>query len=289
MLPIQTSLIIGIALKLRENWRKEVEPLPAPLRYAGFTLIELSIVLVIIGLIVGGVLVGQDLIEAAKLRSQLSQIESYNTAANTFRIKYSGLPGDLRNAAALGFQARTVANIGNGDRFINASTSMPNSMIFERVLFWRDLTEAQLIDGNFIYATGTTVGNPADGLTMPQDEIQRYIPKSKVNDNAYVAIAGQAFSNLQAPNQFIVSKVLHFQRTGLFVLDNTTLSPLQIKSLDTKIDDGLPTQGRVKAVRISIFTIDDGSQGDCVDNLVTPPVYKTSSEYVCNASIKATF
>jgi prepilin-type N-terminal cleavage/methylation domain-containing protein len=62
---------------------------------AGFTLIELSIVLVIIGLVVGGVLVGRDLICAAELRAQISQIEKYNTAVNTFYGKYGGLPGPL--------------------------------------------------------------------------------------------------------------------------------------------------------------------------------------------------
>ena len=53
-----------------------------------FTLIEMSIVLVIIGLIVGGVLVGQDLIRAAYVRAQVSQIEKFNTALNTFYGKY---------------------------------------------------------------------------------------------------------------------------------------------------------------------------------------------------------
>ena len=62
----------------------------------GFTLIELSIVLVIIGLIVGGVLVGQDLIKAAEIRATVSQVEGYNSAVNTFRLKYNGLPGDRR-------------------------------------------------------------------------------------------------------------------------------------------------------------------------------------------------
>ncbi len=53
----------------------------------GFTLIELSIVLVIIGLIVGGVLVGQDLIKAAETRATVGQVEKYNAAVNTFRTK----------------------------------------------------------------------------------------------------------------------------------------------------------------------------------------------------------
>src|SRR5580693_9186033 len=65
---------------------------------AGFTLIELSIVLVIIGLIIGGVLVGQDLINAAQARAIITDIERFNTAANTFESKYGCLPGDCVNA-----------------------------------------------------------------------------------------------------------------------------------------------------------------------------------------------
>ena len=72
---------------------------------AGFTLIEMSIVLVIIGLITGGVLVGRDLIEAAKIRAQITQVERFKTAVQTFRTKYNGLPGDLdsTDASAFGF------------------------------------------------------------------------------------------------------------------------------------------------------------------------------------------
>src|ERR1019366_6843373 len=65
---------------------------------AGFTLIEMSIVLVIIGLIVGSVLVGRDLIRAAELRSVISEVEKYKTAVMTFKGKYDCLPGDCANA-----------------------------------------------------------------------------------------------------------------------------------------------------------------------------------------------
>src|SRR3954471_15989161 len=79
------------------------------LKQVGFTLIELSIVLVIIGLVVGGVLVGQDLIKAAQIRSAVSKIEKYNTAVHTFRTKYNALPGDIPNAASYGFAPRSGA------------------------------------------------------------------------------------------------------------------------------------------------------------------------------------
>jgi len=77
-------------------------------RQLAFTLIELSIVLVIIGLVIGGVLVGQDLIGSAKNRAYVSQLVSYNSAVNTFKIKYNCLPGDCANATDYGFT-------GNGD------------------------------------------------------------------------------------------------------------------------------------------------------------------------------
>ena len=69
----------------------------------GFTLIELSIVLVIIGLIVGGVLVGQDLIRASEVRATITQIEKYNTAVNTFHAKFNAIPGDMSLVIATQF------------------------------------------------------------------------------------------------------------------------------------------------------------------------------------------
>ena len=85
-------------------------------RNAGFTLIELSIVLVIIGLVVGSVLVGQDLIKAAQVRATISQIEKYNTTANTFYGKVGSLPGDLNSVTAtqFGFNPRGSFG-GEGD------------------------------------------------------------------------------------------------------------------------------------------------------------------------------
>src|ERR1700730_14283222 len=63
-----------------------------------FTLIELSVVLVISGLIVGGVLVGKELIDQATARKVISDIEKFKTAVYTFEGKYNCLPGDCANA-----------------------------------------------------------------------------------------------------------------------------------------------------------------------------------------------
>ncbi len=89
----------------------------------GFTLIELSVVLVIIGLLIGGVLVGRDLIESGKIRAQLKQLEDMEGQINTFRIKYNCLPGDCAKATtivATSYNGNTI-NDGNGDGIIRST------------------------------------------------------------------------------------------------------------------------------------------------------------------------
>lgn len=88
----------------------------------GFTLIELSVVLVIIGLIIGGVMSGKVLIESANIRAQLTQISDIETQINTFRTKYNCMPGDCPNATSFlgtSYNGNTVRD-GDGDGFIRS-------------------------------------------------------------------------------------------------------------------------------------------------------------------------
>lgn len=64
----------------------------------GFTLLELSIVLVVVGLVIGGITVGQSLIRSAELNSVIRDVNKYRVAINSFKLKYNSLPGDMDNA-----------------------------------------------------------------------------------------------------------------------------------------------------------------------------------------------
>jgi prepilin-type N-terminal cleavage/methylation domain-containing protein len=198
---------------------------------SGFTLVELSIVLVIIGLIVGGVLVGQDMIRAAEIRATVSQIEKYNAAANTFRDKYNGYPGDLLNATNFAFVTRAGTDShGDGDGVLEGCYGMVGPMPYalgcETALFWRDLTTANLIGGAFTTATDAVVDS-----AMPGFNLADYEPTAKLGRGNYIAVLSE-----NGLNQFHISNVVVIN--GGVVSTSSGLSPQQAFNIDQKIDDG---------------------------------------------------
>lgn len=193
---LRCSLLKGTALKLRENWRREAQSSPAAIRYAGFTMIELSIVLVIIGLLIGGVVVGRDLIEIAKARALMNQMQGYEAAYNTFRVKYNCLPGDCIKATILG-----LGDAGNGDKYVGSTTTANSTgrgcatysgwdcvttraLAAGRIYFpwfeiqdvWVHLSRAELIAGKF--EPITEVNNPGGPSYTTSPEVENFFPKS---------------------------------------------------------------------------------------------------------------
>ena len=67
-------------------------------RKKGFSLIELSVVLVILGLLIATVTVGKDLIRSAAMRAVITQITDLQTQLGAFLLRYNALPGDITNA-----------------------------------------------------------------------------------------------------------------------------------------------------------------------------------------------
>lgn len=232
----------------------------------GFTLIEMSIVLVIIGLIVGGVLVGQDLIRAAGVRAQITQIEKFNTAANTFYGKYGYLPGDIpaAPAAQFGFAARGThggQGDGNGELEGNpTNASYGYSGIVqsdgETAMFWVDLSQAGLIQQTFNTATccGTDGNANITGMGL-----NAYLPQAAIGGSNYVVVAGGSGGNygymnfaMAGPNYFLVEAV---SVLGDGFVGSVTSSPgltvAQAYQIDTKIDDGFPMSGNVLTLWLS--------------------------------------
>lgn len=101
---------------------------------SGFTLVELSVVLVVLGLIVGGVLVGGDLIAISKARSVMSQVAEIDAAVSAFQTKYNCLPGDCPKADQynLGGAGGFFNGNGNGDGAISGLSNWVDDLTFNK-------------------------------------------------------------------------------------------------------------------------------------------------------------
>ncbi len=216
---------------------------PGDARKHGFTLIELSIVLVIIGLIVGGVLVGQDLIHAAEIRATVGQIEKYNSSVNTFRTKYNGIPGDISaaNATAFGFITR-AGSAGRGDNNglvdgVNAGASTNIVFTQESGFFWDDLTKANLVDGQF-----TSAADGAAVAAIAAAGVVTQFPAARIARGNMVHVGSTGGLNYYT----ITGITSTAAATGAMTV-TTNLTPTELFNMDNKLDDGIPLTGIVQA------------------------------------------
>ncbi len=222
----------------------------AGLATAGFTLIELSIVLVVIGLIVGGIFVGTDMIKAAELRGTMQQVEKYNSAVNTFRTKFNAIPGDILQAYASAFGLFTLtagsSGEGDGNGLIEGGASASTAPSGETLVFWRHLSDANLVDG----ALGTN-GNGAITaltglLTTTSNSISTSLPPSKIRPQQYfIVYADSGF------NYFQLYPVTQISNAGVYTSGQIGITPVQAYNIDVKIDDGTPNGGSVLARQTS--------------------------------------
>ncbi len=128
------------------------------MKQKGFTLLELSIVIVIIGLIVAGISAGQSLVRQASLRSVVSDLSNFETAYNSFKLQYDAVPGDMSNAfdywgSACGGNDQASCD-GDGDGVVEISAT---ANLREDTAAWEHMTLAGVIDGTYTYVSGNTI------------------------------------------------------------------------------------------------------------------------------------
>ena len=125
----------------------------------GFTLVELSIVLVIIGLLVGGILIGQSLINTAQINSFFREMQQYDIAVSNFKMNYKCIPGDCRSFG------------GNGDGLIEqAGGTQDDAFNGEIAAFWNILSSLKLIKNDVVYSTTATTGIRS-GVNLPSTKL----------------------------------------------------------------------------------------------------------------------
>src|SRR5512146_1475745 len=139
----------------------------------GFTLVEIAIVLVIIGLLLGGILKGQEMITQAKIKNAVADFSGISAAYYGYQDRYRAIPGDDPNADTRWSGA--VKGDGNGVVGGTYNVNCPNTAATgtsESCLWWDDLRRAGFVAGNgtkqpFNAFTGLLGVQTGDGAATP--------------------------------------------------------------------------------------------------------------------------
>lgn len=212
---------------------------------AGFTLVELSIVIVIVALTIAGVTAGRSLVSSAKLNAQIQDLQAYDTAFNAFVMHYNAIPGDMKNATE--YWPGTATN-GDGNGHLNSHSDVgnPTSTTIELYTLFQHLSLAKLIPGYYNNTYTLGVGYPAlklnpskgmsgtDGINIPGSSA--YQLSDSTNFASYKAVLAMNISRPSITNN------------GYNDVDGV-MSPRQASFLDTKTDDGNPSTGRFVAYK----------------------------------------
>jgi prepilin-type N-terminal cleavage/methylation domain-containing protein len=186
---------------------------------AGFTLVELSIVLVIIGLIVGGIVGGQSLVRSAQINSVVSDFKKWQVAVTAFEMQYDGLPGDITDAAAYWPSGATN---GNGDNLFSTAE------IFQT---WKQLALSEIIPGAYSGVAGTSPDVTVTGVNTPATKMDGggYL----LRESAAALLLNKPFLSVGKP------RPLQPQVSG------SLFTGAEAKKIDKKMDDGVANTGRL--------------------------------------------
>lgn len=211
---------------------------------SGFTLVELAIVLILIGILSAGVLQGYEMIESSRRTATIKQIEAYRGAFSVYYNTFQFLPGDNPAAQALLPKCSTAQNCfnGNGNRAIGiAQLNWANNVYndtpvnTENTQVWSHLIAADLIEG-VVPSTG------AVGWKQSH-------PTASFN-GGFRVINWDVSAAAPPPDPSTKSRIYAVTAntlTGSYMqgAGANPLSPIFAKAIDDKIDDGVGTKGSV--------------------------------------------
>ena len=206
-----------------------------PYKNKGYTLVEISIVLIIIGLLVGGIFSGMKMIDNSNTQKTIQDIKAIESAFINFKGVYRFLPGDMPASATTipGCANAPCATGGNGNRVLEPATfvgAITNTS--EVYTAWHHLQAAELINIDTRNTLDTRFGRG-----QPQSPIGGGYRLSSTDINMPWGFCANNF----------------FQGVGIWIgvnqpvnfLDGTSSAApcRQIQTVDAKIDDGFPHMG----------------------------------------------
>lgn len=222
----------------------------------GFTLVEMAIVLVIIGLLLGGILKGQELITAARVRNIADQNSGVQAAYYGFIDRYRQVPGDwgATNAAQA---IPGVTHGGDGDGLLDGSQWV------EGLALWEQLSKSGFLQGNYV-----------GGDKKPTQNDTNLAPRNAFNGFLML---------FNSPDYLDASAGNPSPKLNLVLGAHVPVNVLA--ELDRKIDDGLPQTGVLRQAVTSGGKFEEISQSsdDCVNKTPTPSIWDIAkNQQNCN-------
>ncbi len=253
----------------------------------GFTLVELAIVLVVVGLLVAGVLAGQDIIETARRVKLIREVNDYTLAIKTFQLKFNYLPGDMPNADSF----FDVIGNGNGDEMISVvpDAGFGPAVSAEDTFAWNHMSKAGVV--NSAYSGETNLIEPYYS--------ENNIPKSTAYEGVFIWLSDGSTSadgpmiyaqdfTLVDPNSATNCLVIggnNSQDAGGNYPTEAKLKVSSAYSIDTKLDDGKARQGSVRGVW-DYSPVDTGGGCPTSDDGDINSTYTLNSTGLCVIAIK---
>lgn len=197
----------------------------------GFTLVEISIVMIIIGLLIGGTFGGMKLVENMQVNKTVQDLKAIESAALTFKDTYGRLPGDMPNTAARlpNCTVAPCATGGNGNRTVGTAQLAWSAITTadENFTFWNHLQAADLLS--------LGVKNVAD-TTFSEGQ-----PESSLNGGYRLSDITNNVGCVQFTKTFLMLTDL----PDAVVTSPRGISCSALISMDRKLDDGMPYNGKL--------------------------------------------
>lgn len=205
----------------------------------GFTLVEISIVMIIVGLLIGGTFAGMKLIDNMQVNRSIQDLKSIETAALTFRDTYGRLPGDIVNPSARlpNCTVAPCATSGNGDRRISpphptVAWTAAMDPTFERFTFWAHLQAADMLT--------------LDSKNTTDMEFGEGQPSAPIGGGyRLTSHRGPGWACGDVYNDAIVLLIGHPSNALTDTASNESLNCRLLQPIDQKMDDGYQLRGKI--------------------------------------------
>lgn len=229
--------------------------------HQAFTLVEMSIVLAIIGILVGAIVAGASLLRQSEVQTIISDYTKYSTAVAQFSRQYGGQPGDLLDATNYWGDDNTncadaaVTNTtpgtcnGNGNGQIVTATGAAPANMNEPFRAWQHLQLAGLIDGNFSGVTAGTIGG-TDLTASPGVNI----PRSRITNAGWSLFHYSAVDVANRYNQDVGNLLMFGAVNGNKLTRGAVITAGEAWQVDKKIDDARPAFGRIVTLKPAFLT-----------------------------------